>query len=65
MIDPNKEFNKKKHPYASPRPEQSVIMIRCDATNCGHKTVISRELWLSGEPIICSNCGTATDWSPL
>jgi hypothetical protein len=67
-LDPNKAFRrtrKLKQPYGSPRPDTSVLMIRCDATNCGSKTLISRTQWISDDPILCSNCGETQYWSPL
>ena len=64
-MDPNKEFKKLKYSYGSPRPEQRVIMIRCDATNCGHKMLINHDVWISRNEIQCPNCGETLLWSTL
>jgi len=68
-MDPNKEFRRKKKyssdQYGSPRPKQRIIMIRCDAVNCGHKTLIEHSKWIGSTDIICSNCGSVSWWSVL
>lgn len=68
-MNPNKAFRfKKKHgkaPYGSPRPYTRTLYIRCDATNCGYKRPISRDLWHSDITIECPECGHTDYWSPI
>lgn len=63
-LDPNRAFRLKqgRQPVSK---VGAVIMIRCDATNCGHKTVVSREIWISEKPIVCNNCGSTHAWGTL
>jgi len=63
-INPNKAFAAKNGKLWRPEP-RNVVMIRCEATNCGNKTIVSRDLWISDEDIICNRCGAREYWEPL
>jgi hypothetical protein len=71
VADPNKAFRNRKHMMGHKRPTRikstvSVVMIRCEATNCGRKTVVSRDQWLDSDlEIVCSNCGSTHAWEAL
>ena len=64
MTDPNRAFRLKKK-RKIPKVRTSVVMILCTATNCHHKTIVSRDHWQSTKEIVCSNCGSTNSWETL
>ena len=66
MVNPNQAFKSRHSKAKAVKRPYSVLLIRCEATNCHHKTLIERSRWLDvDDEIECSNCGSISDWEAI
>lgn len=66
-INPNKAFAIKNGKHNGGLNRRFALLICCIPAigGCGNKIVVSRDLWVSDEDIVCTECGQGVYWELL